>query len=42
LKAQAKSTRETVAAKPLAGLETAWDKGSFTGDRWIELICSGV
>ena len=42
LKAQGKTAQEAVAAKPLADLEDKWGKGMFTGDRWIELIYSGV
>jgi len=42
LKAQGKTAQEAVAAKPLADLEATWGKGIFTGDRWIELIYSGV
>lgn len=42
LKAQGKTMQEAVAAKPLADLEATWGKGIFTGDRWIELIYSGV
>lgn len=42
LKAQGKTAQEAVAAKPLADLEATWGKGIFTGERWIELIYSGV
>jgi len=42
LKAQGKTAQEAVDAKPLADLEATWGKGIFTGDRWIELIYSGV
>lgn len=42
LKAQGKTAQEAVAATPLADLEATWGKGIFTGDRWIELIYSGV
>ena len=42
LKTQGKTAPEAVAAKPLADLEATWGKGIFTGDRWIELIYSGV
>jgi len=42
LKAQGKTAQEAVAAKPLADLEATWGKGIFTGDRWVELIYSGV
>ena len=42
LKESGKSVEEAVAAKPLADLEGEWGKGIFTGDRWIEVIYSGV
>jgi glyoxylase-like metal-dependent hydrolase (beta-lactamase superfamily II) len=42
LKAQGKSAKEAAAAKPLADLEATWGKGLFSGDRWIEIIYSGV
>ncbi|MEN8246025.1 MAG: MBL fold metallo-hydrolase [Thermodesulfobacteriota bacterium] len=42
LKVQGKTAQEAVAAKPLADLEATWGKGIFTGERWIELIYSGV
>ena len=42
LKAAGKTAQEAVAAKPLADLEATWGKGLFKGDRWIELIYSGV
>lgn len=42
LKAQGKSAKEAAAAKPLADLEETWGKGLFNGDRWIEIIYSGV
>lgn len=42
LKAEGKTAQEAVAAKPLADLEAAWDGGIFTGNRWIEIIYSGV
>ena len=42
LKAAGKSAQEAVAAKPLADLEAKWGKGIFNGDRWIEIIYSGV
>ncbi len=42
LKAQGKSAKEAAAAKPLADLEATWGDGIFTGDRWIEIIYSGV
>jgi len=42
LKDEGKSAREAVAAKPLSDLEATWGKGMFTGDRWIEIIYSGL
>lgn len=42
LKAEGKTAQEAVAAKPLADLESVWGNGIFKGDRWIELIYSGV
>jgi glyoxylase-like metal-dependent hydrolase (beta-lactamase superfamily II) len=42
LKAAGKTAQEAVVAKPLADLEETWGDGLFTGDRWIELIYSGV
>ena len=42
LKAAGKTANEAVAAKPLVDLEAAWGDGLFNGDRWIELIYSGV
>lgn len=42
LKAEGKTSQEAAAAKPLADLEEKWGNGMFTGDRWIELIYSGV
>jgi glyoxylase-like metal-dependent hydrolase (beta-lactamase superfamily II) len=42
LKAAGKTAQEAVVAKPLADLEETWGGGLFTGDRWIELIYSGV
>lgn len=42
LKAQGKSAKEAAAAKPLADLEATWGNGLFNGDRWIEIIYSGV
>jgi len=42
LKAQGKSAKEAAAAKPLADLEATWGNGIFKGDRWIEIIYSGV
>lgn len=42
LKADGKTAEEAVKAKPLADLEATWGNGLFKGDRWIELIYSGV
>jgi glyoxylase-like metal-dependent hydrolase (beta-lactamase superfamily II) len=42
LKAEGKTAQEAVAAKPLADLDAIWGDGLFKGDRWIELIYSGV
>ena len=42
LKAEGKSAQEAIAAKPLEDLEAEWGDGLFTGERWIEIIYSGV
>jgi len=42
LKAEGKSAKEAAAANPLADLEATWGSGIFKGDRWIEIIYSGV
>ena len=42
LKEEGKSAQEAVEAKPLADLEKEWGDGLFTGERWIEIIYSGV
>ncbi len=42
LKAEGNSAEEAAALQPLADLETTWGDGMFNGDRWIELIYSGV
>ena len=42
LKAEGKSAQEAAAAKPLADLEAKWGGGMFTGERWIEIIYTGV
>lgn len=42
LKAEGRTSEEAAAAKPLADLEEKWGNGMFNGDRWIELIYSGV
>ncbi len=42
LKAAGKSAQQAIDARPLADLEETWGNGLFKGDRWIELIYSGV
>lgn len=42
LKAEGKSAQEAVKAKPLSEFEEIWGDGMFSGDRWIEIIYSGV
>ncbi len=42
LKEDGKSVEEAIAAKPLADLEETWGDGLFKGERWIELVYSGV
>lgn len=42
LKAEGKTAQEAVEAKPLADLEEEWGDGIFNGDKWIEIIYSGV
>ena len=42
LKAEGKTVQEIIDAKPLEDLETEWGDGLFKGDRWIEIIYSGV
>ena len=42
LKEGGKTAQEAVAESPLADLEESWGDGLFKGDRWIELIYSGV
>ncbi len=42
LKAAGKTAQEAAATNPLADLEAIWGDGHFTGDRWIEVIYSGV
>lgn len=42
LKAEGKTAQEAAATKPLADLEAIWGDGLFKGDRWIEIIYSGV
>ena len=42
LKAEGKTAQEAAATKPLADLEAIWGDGIFKGDRWIEIIYSGV
>ncbi len=42
LKADGKTAREAIEANPLADLEEEWGDGIFTGEKWIEIIYSGV
>lgn len=42
LKADGKTAQEAIDAKPLNDLEEEWGDGIFTGDKWIEIIYSGV
>ena len=42
LKAEGKTAQEAAAARPLTDLEATWGDGIFKGDRWIEIIYSGV
>jgi hypothetical protein len=42
LKNEGKTAQEAAAAKPLGDLEATWGDGLFKGDRWIEIIYSGV
>lgn len=42
LKASGKTAQEAAATNPLSDLEATWGDGLFTGDRWIEIIYSGV
>lgn len=42
LKAEGKTAQEAAAAGPLNDLEPTWGDGIFKGDRWIEVIWSGV
>ncbi len=42
LKEDGKTVEEVIAAKPLADLEEEWGDGLFKGERWIELVYSGV
>lgn len=42
MKIEGKSAEEAAAAKPLEDLEADWGDGMFTGERWIQLIYSGV
>ena len=42
LKAEGKTAQEAAAAGPLNDLEATWGDGIFKGDRWIEVIWSGV
>jgi cyclase len=42
LKEDGKTIDEAITAKPLADLEETWGDGLFTGERWIELVYSGI
>jgi len=42
LKAQGFTLPEVLKARPLADLEATWGQGMFSGDRWLELLWSGV
>lgn len=42
LKEEGKSVEDVIAAKPLADLEDDWGDGLFKGEKWIELVYSGV
>lgn len=42
LKAEGKSAREAAAASPLLEFEETWGDGMFSGDRWIEIIYTGI
>lgn len=42
LKAAGKSPEQAIAAKPLVDLEETWGNGLFSGERWIEVIYSGI
>ena len=42
LKSEGKTAKEAAAAKPLAEFETVWGDSMFKGNRWIEIIYSGV
>lgn len=42
LRVAGKTVEEAIAAKPLADLEETWGGGLFSGDRWIELVYTGV
>ncbi len=42
LKIEGKTAKEAAASNPLADLEEIWGDGLFKGDRWIELIYSGI
>lgn len=41
-KAEGKSAQEAIKANPLSEFEEIWGDGMFSGDRWIEIIYSGV
>lgn len=42
LKAQGNTVEQAIEAKPLADLEEEWGDGLFNGDKWIEIIYTGV
>lgn len=42
LKAEGKSAQEAAAANPLSEFEEIWGDGMFSGERWIEIIYTGV
>ena len=42
LKMEGKTAQQAAAEKPLSDLEATWGDGLFKGDRWIEIIYSGV
>lgn len=42
LRVAGKTVEEAIAAKPLADLEETWGGGLFSGDRWVELVYTGV
>ena len=42
LKAEGKSAQKAAAANPLSEFEEIWGDGMFSGERWIEIIYTGV